>query len=255
MVSFSGKVALVTGATSGIGQAVATALAKAGARVVVAGRRCDLGRAVAEEIGTVGGDAQFIESDVRSTESVSRLVKRTLAHYGALDLAFNNAGISGDSLKSLADHTEESWDAVLDTNLKGIWRCMQHEIPAMLQRGGGAIVNNSSQFGLAGSDLGISPYVASKHGVVGLTRCAAIEYARHGIRVNAICPSLTRTAMLAPAFEYGEEALNAYVSAHVPLGRIANAQEIAAAVLWLLSGEASFVTGQSVAIDGGALAQ
>ncbi len=254
-MEFQGKVALVTGATSGIGRAAAVKLAARGAKVVVAGRRAQRGEDVVSEIRARGGEAIFVKADVTVRESVENLVAQAERHFGRLDLAFNNAGIPGDAFKLTADQSEESLDAVLETNLKGLWRCMKYEIPAMLKNGGGAIVNNSSDAGLCGSDLGISPYVASKHGVVGLTRAAAIEYARQGVRVNAVCPAVTRTEMLEPALRGPPEPLQAYIDAHIPLGRIAEADEVARAVLWLLSDEASFVTGQAVAVDGGALAK
>jgi NAD(P)-dependent dehydrogenase (short-subunit alcohol dehydrogenase family) len=251
---FEGKTAIVTGSTSGIGRAVALALGREGAQVVVSGRRAEKGEAVVADIRAAGGKAIFVRTDVGSMESVANLVAQTLRAYGELHLAFNNAGIPGDVLTPAAEQSEASWDAVLEINLKGVWRCMKHEIPAMLKVGGGVIVNNSSDAGLAGSDLGISAYVASKHGVVGLTRAAAIEYARKGIRINAVCPGITYSEMIEPGLA-NRSAFDAYVDSHVPMGRIADAEEIASAVLWLLSGESSFVTGQAVAIDGGTRAK
>ncbi len=253
--NFAHKVALVTGATSGIGRATALALAARGARVVVAGRRQLQGELVVEEIRAHGGDGFFIRVDVSSSASVEAMVRETIRRYDRLDLAFNNAGISGAAFLRTAEQTEENWDAVLNTNLLGVWRCMRSEIPLMLQAEGGAIVNTSSDVGLAGSDLGVSPYVASKHAVVGLTRAAAIEYAREGLRINAICPAITYSEMIEPALAAGADRLHDYVRARVPMGRIANASEVASAVLWLLSDEASFVTGQAVAVDGGVLAK
>jgi A-factor type gamma-butyrolactone 1'-reductase (1S-forming) len=250
---FADKVAVVTGASSGIGKAAALEFAAAGAAVVVAARRSTLGEDVVAQIRSRGGEAWYVHTDVTRPESVEQLVRSALARYGRLDFAFNNAGIPGQILKPAAEHTEESWHDVIATNLTGVWLCMKHEIPAMLRGGGGVIVNNASDVGLTASDLGIAPYVASKHGVIGLTRSAAIDYARQGVRVNAVCPGMTYSEMLEPALR-DPGALDEWVNARVPMARIAEAVEIARAVLWLCSPASSFVTGHALAVDGGGLA-
>jgi NAD(P)-dependent dehydrogenase (short-subunit alcohol dehydrogenase family) len=251
---FEGKVFIITGGSSGIGRAAAVELAAEGASVVVGARREDMGENVVTKIRAQGGDAIFVRADVTDTASVENLVSCAVARYGRLDGAFNNAGIAGPAFVPTGQSSEAEWDRVMETNLKGVWRCMRYEIPEILKTGGGAIVNNSSDVGLVGSDLAIGAYVASKHGVVGLTRSAAIEYARQGLRVNAVCPALTDSEMLEPALAHPQE-LEKYVDARIPMGRIADASEIARTVLWLLSSDASFLTGQAIAVDGGALAK
>jgi A-factor type gamma-butyrolactone 1'-reductase (1S-forming) len=252
---FSGKVALVTGATSGIGRETALQFAREGARVVLSGRRDPQGRDVVSEIEAAGGQALFVRTDVTDAESVRRMVDATVARFGRLDCAFNNAGIGGDTMKPTADHSQENWDNVIATNLTGVWLSMKFEISAMLQYGGGSIVNNSSGYGLVGSGVGHAPYAAAKHGVIGLTRSAAIEYATQGIRVNAVCPGWTHSEMVDPALAAMPEAIAAILKDEVPMQRIAAAAEIARAVLWLCSDEASYVTGHPLVVDGGALAR
>jgi A-factor type gamma-butyrolactone 1'-reductase (1S-forming) len=252
---FKDRVAIVTGATSGIGRATALEFAREGAAVVLAARRADKGEDLAREICDCGGNAVFVRTDVSDGEAVRNLVARTMAVYGRLDCAFNNAGVSGEAFRSTAEQSEANWDAIMATNLKGMWWCMKHEIPVLLASGGGTIVNNASDLAMVGSDLGVCPYVVSKHGVLGLTRAAAIEYSRQGIRVNAVCPSYTNTEMLAPALASEPEQFQRHVANHVPMGRIADPLEVARAVLWLCAPESSFVTGQSLAIDGGVLAK
>ncbi len=251
---FEGKVVVVTGGTSGIGRATATAFAAAGGTVVIAGRRADLGEEVVSEIRSSGGSALFMHTDVRDRESVRRMIAATVRLYGRLDCAFNNAGIAGENFRATADQDEETWREVFETNVTGVFLCMKYEIPEMLRTGGGAIINTGSIFSLVGAEFGIAPYVASKHAVLGLTRAAALDYARKGIRVNAICPGITRSQMTAPALEADPHGFMLNVDRSVPMGRIAEAQEIARAVLWLCS-EASFVTGQALCVDGGWLAK
>jgi A-factor type gamma-butyrolactone 1'-reductase (1S-forming) len=253
MERFRDKVALVTGATSGIGKAAAIEWAREGARVVVSGRRTEKGDAVAREIRSEGGEAVYVPADVTDAASLVALVAATVARYGGLDYAFNNAGIGGDNFKPAAEHTLENWTAVMATNLTGVWLAMKYEIPEMLKRGKGAIVNTASFYGLSGSDFGIAPYVASKHGVVGLTKTAGIEYARKGIRINAVCPGFTMTELIEPALEHAPDQLMADIDRRVPLGRIAEAREIARAVLWLASDDAAYMTGQTLSIDGGVI--
>jgi NAD(P)-dependent dehydrogenase (short-subunit alcohol dehydrogenase family) len=252
---FSGKVALVTGATSGIGRETALQFARAGARVVVCGRREPQGRIVVSEIEASGGEALFVPTDVTDAKSVGRMVEATLARFGRLDCAFNNAGISGDSMKPTAEHSQENWDRVITTNLTGVWLSMKFEIAAMLQGGGGAIVNNSSGYGLVGSGIGHAPYSAAKHGVIGLTKSAAIDYATQGIRVNAVCPGWTHSEMVDPALAAMPDVFAALLKNDVPMQRIAAAAEIARAVLWLCSDEASYVTGHPLVVDGGVVAR
>jgi NAD(P)-dependent dehydrogenase (short-subunit alcohol dehydrogenase family) len=255
MQRFKGKTVIVTGGSSGIGRHTAIAFGAEGANVAIAARRESEGRQVAEEIETAGGKALFIKTDVSDTASVKALVERTIATFGRLDCAFNNAGIGGDAMLPTADHTEENWDRVLDVNLKGTWLCMKHEIPAMLKSGAGAIVNNSSAYGLTASTVGHAPYAVAKHGVIGLTKTAAVEYARHGLRVNAVCPGWTHSELVDPALEAFPDQLNKLIDNDVPMGRVADPIEIARAVLWLCSAEASFVTGHALSVDGGWMAR
>jgi NAD(P)-dependent dehydrogenase (short-subunit alcohol dehydrogenase family) len=251
MSDFRNKVVIVTGATSGIGQATAELFAKRGACVVVAGRRDDRGEAVAKAIRESGGEAVFIHTDVRDPESTARLVDETVRRYDRLDCAFNNAGVAGQNLQDASQQELSMWDEVIDTNLRGVWLSMKHELAQMKRQGRGAIVNTTSMYAHVGSDLGISPYVASKHGVLGLTRSAAVEFAKSGIRINAVSPGVTRTELIAATIESYPTEFNATVQRHVPLGRVGEPNEVANAVLWLCSDEASYVTGEALSVDGG----
>jgi NAD(P)-dependent dehydrogenase (short-subunit alcohol dehydrogenase family) len=248
-----GKVALVTGAGSGIGRASAEAFARAGARVVAADLDAASGEETVARIGAAGGEALFVRADVSVAAEVAALVGRAIDAYGRLDCAHNNAGIEGVRA-ALHEYPEDAWDRVLAVNLKGIWLCMQHEIGQMLRQGGGAVVNTASVAGLIGSVSGICAYNASKHGVVGLTKTAALEYAKQGIRVNAVCPGFVTTPMLERAFG-GDAPLMARFAAAQPTGRYAAPEEIAAAVVWLCSDAASYVTGLAMPVDGGYVAQ
>lgn len=248
---FENKVAIVTGATSGIGEATALLFGSYGATVVVAARRSDRGEALAERIRMTGGSAAFIHTDVTIPASVAHLMEETERRFGRLDFAFNNAGIGGPPLLDIFSQTEEAWDSVINTNLRGVWLCMKYELPMMRRQGVGAIVNTASIYAHVGSDLGISPYVASKHGVLGLTRAASIELAKCGVRINAVSPGATRTEMTMPALEAHPESFNAAIQRDVPMGRIAEPAEIAEAVVWLCSPEASYITGHSLIVDGG----
>jgi NAD(P)-dependent dehydrogenase (short-subunit alcohol dehydrogenase family) len=245
------KVALVTGGTTGIGRDTAVLFAKAGAKVVVSGRRETEGQETSNLIRAAGGDGLFVKSDVSKSSDVQSLVQKTVEKFGRLDIAFNNAGIEGKWIP-LIEQSLEDWDAVIDINLKGTWLCLKYEIQQMLkQGGGGSIVNMSSVAGLMGA-AGAGVYCASKHAVIGLTRTAALENAAHGIRVNAVCPAVIETAMADRAFADPEA--NKRVLALHPIGRFGKPIEVAEAVLWLCSGKSSFMTGHYIVLDGGMLA-
>ncbi len=247
-----GKVALITGAGSGIGRATALAFAREGAKVVVADIVVEGAEETVGMIKKAGGEAICVKVDVSKAAEVEAMVKKTVETYGRVDCAFNNAGIEG-AIAQTVECTEENWDRVVDIDLKGVWLCMKYEIPQMLTQGGGAIVNTASVAGLVGFQ-GIAAYVASKHGVAGLTKTAALEYAKLGIRVNAVCPGVIDTPMVKRAFgsnpEFAENAM-----ALEPVGRLGKPEEIAEAVVWLCSDAASFVTGLPMAVDGGLVAQ
>jgi len=246
-----GKVGLVTGGTSGVGRDTAVLFAEAGIKVVVAGRREPEGQETIELIRAVGGDGLFVKTDVSKASEVEALIQKAVEKFGRLDLAFNNAGIEGVWVP-IVRQSEEDWDRTIATNLKGVWLCLKYEMRQMLkQGGGGAIVNMSSIMGSIGS-AGASAYSASKHGVIGLTKSAALENARSGIRVNAVCPGVIETPMATRLF--GTPQVHKYVLGCHPLGRFANPSEIAEAVLWMCSERASFMTGQSLVLDGGFLA-
>ncbi|MBI4767016.1 MAG: SDR family oxidoreductase [Deltaproteobacteria bacterium] len=248
MKRFEDKVALVTGGNSGIGRATALAFAREGARVVIAARRGDLGQAVVREIKENSGDAIFIKTDITSPLDVENLFKGVIDHYGQLDYAFNNAGVGGP-MNRLAKQTMETWDLVINTNLRGVWLCLKQEIQQMLKQGGGAIVNTASTAGISGSP-GSAIYSASKHGLLGLTKSAAADYATKNIRINAVCPGPIMTPMLEEGFIERPAMREAYL-ATVPMGRFGEPEEITGAVLWLCSDEASFMTGYSITIGGG----
>jgi NAD(P)-dependent dehydrogenase (short-subunit alcohol dehydrogenase family) len=252
VASLVDKVALVTGAGTGIGRASALAFARAGARVVVSDIDPDGGKATVEAILAAGGEATYQQADVTSPAEVEALVAHAVATYGGLHCAHNNAGVLGPSAK-LVDISEADWAGVLAVNLTAVFLCMKHEITAMLAAGGGAIVNTSSYSGLVAVPFA-SPYVASKHGVVGLTKAAAVEYGRKGIRINAVCPGTTRTQMNEQRAESSPAMAKAMTDA-TPMRRLAEPAEIADSVVWLCSDAASFVNGHALPVDGGAVAQ
>ena len=246
------KVALVTGGGSGIGRASALTFAREGAKVVVSDVVVEAGKETVQLIKNADGEAVFIKTDVAQVSDVEALIAKAVEAYGRLDCAHNNAGIEGNSAK-LADYDEADWDRVIAINLTGVWLCMKYEIPQMLQQGSGAIVNTSSVAGLLGFRTG-SAYVASKHGVLGLTKTAALEYAKSGIRVNAVCPGAVDTPMMGRITDHRPHRA-AKMAAGEPVGRMGTPQEIAEAVVWLCSDAASFVTGHPMTVDGGLVAQ
>jgi NAD(P)-dependent dehydrogenase (short-subunit alcohol dehydrogenase family) len=245
------KVALITGATSGIGAATARRMAELGTKVVVTGRRQREGRLLVDEISGNGGCAAFFRADLSRPDEARRIVSFTVETFGHLDYAFNNAGISGDN-RLLVDQTEENFDRVFAVNVKALFLLLQDEVKQMLAQGrGGSIVNSASVGGFVATPTA-GHYVASKHAVLGLTKTAAVEYGRCGIRVNAVSPGAVRTEMLLSIF--GSEGVDRMGAAH-PLGRIGRPEEIADAVAWLFSDESSYFTGQSLTLDGGLTAQ
>jgi NAD(P)-dependent dehydrogenase (short-subunit alcohol dehydrogenase family) len=246
-----GKVGLVTGGTSGIGRETAVLFAKAGARVVVAGRREPEGTETVELIRATGSDGLFVKTDVSKAFEVEALVQKAVEKFGRLDIAFNNAGIEGVWVP-IIEQSEDDWDQTIAINLKGVWLCLKYQIQQMLkQGGGGAIVNMASIAGLVGT-ADAATYSASKHGVVGLTKSAALETARSGIRINAVCPAVIETPMGKRLFDTPIARKN-LVSYH-PIGRFGRPAEIAEAVVWMCSERASFMTGHSLVLDGGFLA-
>ncbi len=245
----AGKVALVTGGGSGIGRQACLVFCREGAQVVVSDVTVEGGEETLSLIKQAGGEAVFIKADVAQAAEVEALVAKTVEAYGRLDCAYNNAGIAGRTAR-VAEDTEENWERILSINLKGVWLCLKYEIAHMLKQGGGAIVNTASGAGLIGVRR-TGAYVASKHGVVGLTKTAALEYAKANIRVNAVCPGPIDTPMLRGA---SERVIDAMAAAQ-PNGRLGQPQEIAEAVVWLCSDAASFVTGHPMPVDGGYVAQ
>lgn len=246
-----GKVAIITGGTSGIGRTAAILFAQSGAKVVVAGRRENEGQEIVDAILAAGGQALFVKTDVAKNEDVQTLVQKTTEKFGRLDVAFNNAGIEGNWVP-VAEQAEEDWDRTIDINVKGVWLCLKYEIRQMLKQGtGGAIVNMSSVAGFIGA-AGAATYCASKHAVMGLTKSAALETARNGIRVNSICPGIIETPMGERLF--GAPAVTKWALSFYPLGRFGKPMEVAEAVLFLCSSGSSFMTGQSLVLDGGFLA-
>lgn len=248
--TFKNKVAIVTGGSSGIGKATALAFAKKGAKVVVVdwienSETLNL-------IKDLGGEVLFVKCDVSKAADVKAMIEKTIAVFGRLDYAFNNAGIEGTSAP-IQDCSEENWDKTIGINLKGIWLCMKYEIPEMLKQGKGVIINCSSVAGLVGFS-GLPAYVASKHGVIGLTKTAALECAKLGIRVNAVCPGVIQTPMMDRLTGNKKEAEEQFTGLE-PVGRFGQPEEIANAVVWLCSDEASFVTGLAMPVDGGFVAQ
>lgn len=252
MTTLTGKVAIVTGGSAGIGRATAFAVAAEGAAVVVADVDEERGDQVAAEIRDTGGRALFVRVDVADDDSVAAMVARTVEEFGGLDLAFNNAGIEG-VMGPTHEMDPDNWHRIIAVNLTGVWSSMRHEIPRMLERGGGSIVNCASVAGLVGF-AGSSAYTASKHGVVGMTKSVALELAEAGIRVNAVCPGVIETEMIRRAVKDNPE-MDAGLLAMEPMARLGRPEEIADSVVWLFSDRSSFVTGQALAVDGGLVAR
>jgi NAD(P)-dependent dehydrogenase (short-subunit alcohol dehydrogenase family) len=250
--SFAGRVALVTGAASGIGAATARALAREGAAVLLADTQVELGEQVTGELLAKGARAKFAKCDMRDERDIIAAVSLAVREFGALHIAFNNAGVEGAQAPT-AECTTDNWDEVINVNLRGVWLCMKHEIPAMLASGGGSIVNCASIAGIVGFP-NIPAYVASKHGVIGLTKTAALEYATQNIRVNAVCPGVIQTPMI-ERFVKDSPAVRAGLNAGEPMARMGRPDEIASAVLWLSGSGASFTTGHMLVVDGGWVAR
>ncbi len=246
--TFAGKVALVTGGGAGIGRATALAFAQAGARVAIVDIVEEAGREVALAITAAGGEAMFIRADVVNAAEVEAMVARTVEAYGKIDCAVNNAGIEEEHMR-LADCSEATFDRIMAINVKGVWLSLKYELAAMLRSGGGAIVNTASVAGLVAAPK-MAAYCASKHAVLGLTKSAAIEYARKHIRVNAVCPGVIRTPMYERALQVDPKGTTQLAQMH-PIGRVGEPEEVAAVVLWLCSDAAAFVTGHAHTVDGG----
>lgn len=245
-LSFKNKVVIVTGSSSGIGRATAIAFAKRGAKVALVDWNTDVD--TEKTIKTNGGEAIFIKCDISKEDQVQQMVQQTVAHFGRLDAAFNNAGVEGD-VAIATECSNDNWERVLGVNLTGTWYCMKHQIPEMIKSGGGAIVNTASIAGILGSP-NVPAYVTSKHGIVGLTRNAALDYAKQNVRINAVCPGPTHTSMIDRFLEVDASFLP-LMEAATPIGRLGKPEEIAEAVVFLCSEGASFIIGQAIAVDGG----
>lgn len=249
MINFQGKVALITGGSSGMGRAAAMAFAKYGAKVVIAARREDQSQAVITQICKMGGDAHWIQTDMTNPEQIRSLIEQTVEYYGRLDFAFNNAGTEG-KFAPMLELCETDWEQTITVNLKAVWLCMKYEIEQMLkQPGGGAIVNTSSWLakgGLAGSTI----YSASKGGLDSMIRPAALEYAPHNIRINNINPGIIDTEMLRRFFHPDDDAAKPFIH-HIPVQRLGTSEELAETVVWLCSDATSYITGQTISVDGG----
>lgn len=245
---FINKVALITGAASGIGRATALAFANEGAKVVAADLQIEGCNEVAAQIKNQGGEATAIKCDVTKAKEVAEMISNTIRLYGSLHFAVNNAGVEGAHAGTI-DHSEEMWDKVIEVNLKGVWLCMKYELPEMQKKKSGAIVNVSSAAGIIGS-AGTVAYTASKHGVIGLTKASALEFAKQNIRINAVCPGFIKTSMLDKVIKI-HPGVEAQLIAREPIGRLADPDEVAQAILGLCSEASSFITGVSLQVDGG----
>ena len=251
MSSFENKVILITGATSGLGATAAVSLAAKGAKVVITGRRKERGQAIVDQMKAAGGEGVFIKADVTVRADVEAMVARTVDRFGRLDGAVNNAGIAAGIFTPIADFADEDWHASIDTNLTAVFMGMKFQIPALLASGGGSIVNISSIYGTTGGDIGNCGYVASKWGVIGLTKTAAIDYARQGIRVNAICPGYCHSEMVDPYAEAQPALFEKLLERYTATGRMGESHVVADAIEFLLSDQSSFVSGAVIPVQGG----
>lgn len=248
---FEGQVVIITGGSSGIGAASALQFARQGAKVVIAARRQQKGEEVVRAVETAGSEGLFVQTNVAKRADVESLVEKTLTRFGRLDIAVNNAGIGGPVATPVADVEEHSWDEVLNTNLKGVWLCMKYEIPAMLRQKKGAIVNISSIYGSKPSDVGHAPYCASKFGLIGLSKSAAIDYGQQGIRVNVVSPGYTHSEMVDPVVDAAPELVRALLDRHSGQKRLGDSEESAEAIVWLCSDAARFINGAVLTVNGG----
>lgn len=255
MADFTGKVVLITGATSGLGASTAISLASQGAKVAITGRRKEQGQQVLKQIEAVGGEGLFIKSDVTVRGDVEAMVARTVDRFGRLDGAVNNAGITPGPFTPVAEILDENWFATIDTNLHAVFMGMKFEIPAILASGGGSIVNISSMYGLIGGDIGNAAYVTSKWGVIGLTKTAAIDYGQAGLRVNAVCPGYCHSEMVDPYVEAMPDLFETIFDRHSAMRRLGESQEVADVIAWLLSDQSSFVSGAAIPVQGGDVAR
>lgn len=251
MSSFENKVYLITGATSGLGATAAVSLAGKGAKVAITGRREEQGNAVVAQMEAAGGEGMFIKADVTVQADVDAMVARTVDKFGRLDGAVNNAGITGGVFKPVADFSDEDWHSVIDINLTGVFMSMRAQIPAILASGGGSIINISSAYGLNGGDIGNCGYVSSKWGVIGLTKTAAIDYARQGIRVNAICPGYCHSEMVDPYAEAEPALFEKLLERYTASGKLGESHVVADAIEFLLSDQSSFISGAAIPVQGG----
>ncbi len=251
MSGFENKVILITGATSGLGATAAVSLAAKGAKVAITGRREEQGNAVIEQMKAAGGEGLFIKADVTVRADVEAMVAKTVEKFGRLDGAVNYAGITGGMFKPLADYSDEDWNSVIDTNLTGVFQSMRAQIPAILASGGGSIVNISSMYGTVGGDIGNAGYVSSKWGVIGLTKTAAIDYARQGIRVNAICPGYCHSEMVDPYAEAEPALFEKLLERYTATGQLGESHVVSDAIEFLLSDQSSFISGAAIPVQGG----
>ena len=251
MDSFKDKVVLITGGSSGLGAAIALRFARDGARIVIGARRAEQSEAVVRQIESFGGQGLFIRTDVTRRADIEVLVAGTVAHFGRLDCAINNAGITGPLLTPVANIEEDAWNETINVNLTGVFLGMKYEIPAMLKNGGGAIVNVSSVFGLKPNNMGGAAYGATKFALIGLTKIAAIDYGQQGIRINAICPGFTHSEMVDPFLRDALDLMRTIVDHYSASGRVGEADEVANAIAFLCSDSARFVNGAALTVDGG----
>ena len=248
-MNFSGKVALIVGGSSGIGRAAAIAFAKNNAKVVIAARREHKGQDVIAQIYDLGGDAQFIQTDIANSDEIRSLIEETVKYYGRLDFAFNNAGIEG-KFAPMTELSESDWEQTIGINLKAVWLCIKYEIKQMLKQGNGGVIINTSSWLAKGGLIGSTIYSASKGGLDGIVRPAALEYASHNIRINNINPGIIDTEMLRRFFHPNDATAKPFI-AHIPVQRLGTSEEVAKTVVWLCSDAASYITGQTLSVDGG----